>query len=338
MERRVMSLGRSSSVISLPKNWMQLNELKKGDVVSFAIQRDRSLVIYPGARKKTETKETTVRINPNEDELVITMKIVGCYLNGYSGITLISEKVFSVPQIKAIRKIAGILYMGIMEANSKGIFVQSLTDESKADLKQTVQRMHMISQSIGEDAIKSLKNKDIALAKAVSALDIDVFHFAYFLIRVLRNAAQDSVLANEFHIDPLECMDYQTLVYMMRDMADNSADVARQVIMLDGSHQKIPENVLELMFIAGNEAVNLYVKAVDTFFSKDFLKSVEILRQRQEIAKLDQEIAARSFAEKQKNEELVSAIPSVRDNIKRMADCAANIAEIAINRAFSVSA
>ena len=167
MERRVMSLGRSSLVISLPKNWMQLNELKKGDVVSFAIQRDRSLVIYPGAKKKTEAKETTLRIDTNEDELLITMKIVGCYLNGYSGITLISEKVFSVPQMKAIRKAAGMLYLRIMESNSKGVFIQTLMDETKADLKQTVLRLHMISQSMGEDAIKSLKNKDIALAKAV---------------------------------------------------------------------------------------------------------------------------------------------------------------------------
>jgi phosphate uptake regulator len=333
-----MSLGRSSLVISLPKNWMQLNELKKGDVVSFAIQRDRSLVIYPSAKKKTAPKETTLRIDPNEDELVITMKMVGCYLNGYSGITFISEKVFSVPQIKAIRKTAGMLYMRIMESNAKGFFIQTLMDETKADLKQTVQRMHLISQSMGEDAIKSLKNKDIALAKAVFSLDDDVYHFAYFLIRVLRNAVQDSVLANEIRIDPLECMDYQTLIYVMRDVADNSAEVARHVIMLCGSQLEIPENVLELMFIAGNEALNLYVKAVDTFFSRDVSKSVEILRQREEIAKLDLEIAYRAFAEKQKNEEMVCAICSIRDSIKRIADCAANIAKIAINRAFSVSA
>jgi len=330
-----MSLGRSSLVISLPKNWMQLNELKKGDVVSYSIQRDRSLVIFPGVRKKTSTKETTVHIDQNEDELLITMKIVGCYLNGYSGITLVSEKVFPVQQVKAIRNIAGLLYMGIMESNSKGVFIQTLMDETKADLKQTVQRMNAIAQSIGEDAIKSLKNKDVALAKTVFALDTDVFRFAYFLIRVLRSVAQDSVVANEFHIDPLECMDYQALVYMIRDVADNSADIAQEVIMLDESKQKIPENVSELMFIAGNEAVNLYVNAVDTFFSRDFLKAVEILRQRQEISKLDQEIATRSFAEKQKNEQLVSAIPAIRDNIKRVADCAANIAEIAINRSFS---
>ncbi len=337
MERRVMSLGRSSLVISLPKNWIQLNELNKGDVVSFALQRDRSLIIYPGAKKKTETKETTLRIDPNEDELLIMMKIVGCYLNGYSGITLISEKVFPVPQIKAIRKAAGMLYLRIMESNSKGVFIQTLMDETKADLNQTVQRLHLISQSMGEDAIKSLKNKDIALAKAVFSLDDDVYHFVYFLLRVLRDAVQGSVLANEFRIDPLECMDYQTLVYMMRDVADNSAEVARHVIMLSGIQQDIPENVLELMFIAGNEALNLYVKAVDTFFSKDVSKSVEILRQREGIAKLDSEIAARAFAEKQKNEQLICGICSIRDSIKRIADCAASVAKIAINREFSES-
>jgi phosphate uptake regulator len=57
MERRIMALGRSSMVISLLKNWMNLNELNRGDVVSFAIQRDRSLVVYPGAEKKAAARD-----------------------------------------------------------------------------------------------------------------------------------------------------------------------------------------------------------------------------------------------------------------------------------------
>ena len=61
MERKIMSLGKSSLVISLPKEWMQLNDLKKGDTVSFNIQRDRSLVIYPSALKKSEPKEITLK-------------------------------------------------------------------------------------------------------------------------------------------------------------------------------------------------------------------------------------------------------------------------------------
>ena len=337
LERRVMSLGRSSMVISLPKNWMQLNELKKGDVVSVAIQRDRSLVVYPRAQAKKKPKEMTLRIGEDEDETLITQKIIGPFLNGYSGITLISEKIFSIPQRKAIRNIASRLYMRIMESNSQGVYIQTLTDESKASLEQAIQRMHLIAQSMCEDAFSSLKNSDVALAKAVFSLDDDVDHFCFFLLRLLRNAAQNTVLANELRIDPLDCMDHQTLVYRIEYTADSATDIARHIIMLDGSQQKIPNDILELMVTEGIEAVDLYVKAVTAFFSKDVPYCVEILKKQVRIDQLDREIAVKTHTGRQKNAELVCAICSMRDNIKRIADCAASIAEVAINRAFKVA-
>ena len=332
-----MSLGRSSMVISLPKNWMQLNELKKGDVVSFAIQRDRSLVVYPGAEKKAKPMEITLRIGENEGDTLITQKIIGPFLNGYSGVTLISEKIFSIPQRKAIRNIAGRLYMRIMESDSKGVYLQTLADESRASLEQAIQRMHLISHSMCEDICTALKNRNVALAKSVFSLDDDVDHFSFFLLRLLRKAAQDAALANELRIDPLDCMDHQTLVYRIEHAADYTADIARHIIMLDGSKQKIPDDVLDLMVIAATESVDLYVKAVNAFFSKDVPFSVEIMKKQQGIEKLDQEIASKAFTGKQKNAELVCANCSIRDNIKRIADCAANIAEIAINRAFKAT-
>jgi phosphate uptake regulator len=337
VERRIMSLGRSSMVVSLPKNWMQLNELKKGDVVSVAIQRDRSLVLYPRAQAKPTAKEITLRIGQDEDVSLITQKIIGPFLNGYSGVTLISDKIFSIPQRKAIRNIAGRLYMRIMESNSKGVYLQTLTDESKASLEQAIQRMHLIAHSMCEDICTALMKRDVALAKSVFSLDDDVDHFCFFLIRLLRKAAQDTALANELRIAPLDCMDHQTLVYRIEHTADYTADIARHIIMLDGAQQKIPDAVLDLLVTAGTEAVDLYVKAVAAFFSKDVSFSVEIMRKQHRIEKLDQEIAAKAFTGNQKRAELVCAICSIRDNIKRIADCAANIAEIAVNRAFKVA-
>ena len=336
MERRIMSLGRSSMVISLPKNWMQLNELNKGDVVSFAIQRDRSLVIYPGAQKKSSQKEITLRIGHDEEDNLIAQKIIGSFLNGYSGLTLISEKIFSIPQRKVIRNTAGRLYMRIMESDSKGVYLQTLTDESKASLEQAVQRMHLISHSMCEDIFNSLKSNDISLAKSVFSLDDDVDHFAFFILRLLRVAAQDPVLANDLRVDPLDCMDYQTLVYRIEHAADYTADIARHIIMLDGTKEKIPDDLLKLMVCEGVESVDLYVKAVNAFFSGDVPFAVEIMKRVQKIEKLDQEIATKSFMGK-KNAELVCAICSIREDIKRIADTAANIAEIAVNRAFKVA-
>jgi phosphate uptake regulator len=333
LERRIMSLGRSSMVISLPKNWMQLNELNKGNVVTLAIQRDRSLVVYPGSEKKPTSKEITLRICQNEDEALISQKIIGSFLNGYSGITLISEKIFSIPQRKAIRNVVGRLYMRIMESDSKGVYIQTLVDESKASLEQAIQRMHLISHSMCEDVFNSLKTSDISLAKAVFSLDDDVDHFSFFILRLLRNAAQDPVLANTLRIDPLDCMDYQTLVYRIEHTADYVAYIAQHIILLNGLEQKIPTDLLELMVDEGTETVDLYAKAINAFFLRDVVVAVDVMKRKQKIHKLDQEIATKSFLGK-KDAELICAICSIREGIKRIADTAANIAEIAINRAF----
>jgi phosphate uptake regulator len=336
MERRIMALGRSSMVISLPKNWMNLNELNKGDVVSFVIQRDRSLVVYPGAEKKAAPKDITLKIGQNEDETLIAQKIIGSFLNGYSGITLISEKIFSVPQRRAIRNIAGRIYMRIMESDSKGVYLQTLTDESKASLDQAIQRMHLISYSMCEDVFNSLKNNDVSLAKSVLSLDEDVDQFSFFILRILRNAAQGPVLANELGVDPLDCMDYQSLVYRMEHVANYVADIAKHIIMLDGRQLKIPADLLEPMVDEGLEVVDLYVKSVNAFFQRDLPFSVEIMKHKQRIEKIDQEIATKSFMT-EKNPVLVCGICSIREDIKTVADYAADISEITVNRAFKVT-
>ena len=332
-----MSLGKSSLVISLPKEWMQLNDLKKGETVSFNIQSDRSLVIYPSAFKKTELKEITLSIGQNEEEILITQKVLGAFLNGYGGIMLTSENIFTVPQIKAIRNMAGRLYMRVMEADAKGVYIQSLMDESKASLEQAVQRMHLISRSMCEGAFTALKNNDVALAKSSFSLDDDVDHFAFFIVRILRNAAQDPHLANELHIDTLDCMDHQMLVSRMEHASDYAADITRHIIMLNGAKQTIPNEVLALMINAGTEVAELYVKAVEAFFSKDVNAAVGIMKHRQKMDKLDVEITSKSFTGPQKSAELVCGICSIRDNIKRIAHCTFSIAEIAVNRAFKVA-
>ncbi len=329
-----MSLGKSSLVVSLPKEWMQLNDLKKGETISFNIQPNRSLVIYPSALKKMEQREITLIIGQNEEEILITQKILGAFLNGYGGIMLSSKSIFTIPQTKAIRNMSARLYMRVMEADAKNVYIQSLMDETKASLEQAIQRMHLISRSMCEGAFESLKNRDVALAKSSYSLDDDVDHFAFFIIRMLRNAAQNLHLANELHIDPVDGMDYQMLVTHVEHASDYAADITRHIIMLNGAKQTIPDDVLALMVTAGNEVTELYVKAMEAFVNKDVNAAVAIMKYRQKMEKIDVEITSRSFTGPQKSAELVCGICSIRDNIKRIAHCTFNIAEAAVNRAF----
>jgi len=338
MERKIMSLGRSSLVVSLPKHWVELNELKKGDAVSLAVQRDRSLVIFPSVQKAKKDREIVLHINSDEKEALIVRKIIGCYLNGYTAIKVISKKIFSVTQRKEIRKIVRMLYMRIMESDSKSVYIQTLIDETKASLELAINRMHLISHSMCQDALNSLKNHDVMLAKAVYSLDDDVDHFCFFLLRLLRDSAQNSVLANQLAIDSLDSMDYQTLVYRVEHAADHSANIARQLIILDGGRHRIPETLQRLLFSAGTEAVKLYSRALTAFFSRDIGESAAIIDQEKTIERLDQEIASKTFMSKHKNAMMICGICSIRGSIKGIAECAIDIAEIAMNRAYKLPA
>jgi phosphate uptake regulator len=172
-----------------------------------------------------------------------------------------------------------------MEADAKSVYIQNIMDESKASLEQAIQRMHLISRSMCEDVVNALKNDDAALAKSVYSLDDDVDHFAFFILRILRNAAQDPILAQGIHVDPLDCMDHQILVYRMEHASDYAAEIARHLIMLNGNKQKIPDDVLALIVTAGTEVVDLYVKAFEAFFSKDVTAAVEVMKYEQRMEK-----------------------------------------------------
>jgi len=104
--------------------------------------------------------------------------------------------------------------------------------------------------------------------------------------------------------------------------------------MLSGVQQTIPPDVLALMVSAGTEVTELYVRAVEAFFSKDVNNAVRIMKFRQKMDKIDVEITSRAFTGPQKSAELVCGICSIRDSIKRIAYSTFNIAETAVNRAF----
>lgn len=331
-----MSLGRSSLVVSLPKHWIKLNELKQGDSVSVAINRDRSLVVFPGLRKERGPSKITLHVDPDEREISIVRRIIASYLNGYSDIKVVSKKFFTVAQQKAISSIVRMLYMRIMEADTKEMQIVTLIDEAKASVQTGINRMYLISSYMCRDVLVALKNQDEALARSVYTLDDEVDHFSFFLLRLLRRAAVEPTLAGQLAVEPIDCLDYQTLIHRIEQVADQAANIAKHIIMLAGRGRKISEPLLEQMHVAGCAALASYDKAVNSLSLNDLSCSSEVIESQSKIETLDQDIATLAFS-KEKSTEVICACCSIRDSIKRIVEYAADIAEITINRSHKPS-
>lgn len=334
-QRKIMSLGKSSLVISLPKHWTKLNELKQGDVVSLVIQRDRSLAIFPGTESKDDFKEISLHIDPNEKSSTIKRNIISCYLNGFTNIRLFSKGIFPVFQQKAIRKIVQILYMRIMECDSKTMHIVSLMDETKASVISGIQRMHILSESLLQDILSSLETQDPNLAKTTFQLEDDVNHFSYLILRTLRRAAIDPAFANKLNIEISDCFDYQMLVYRIKQVANYASDIGHHIVLLNERQLKISDQLITLMQEASNNSRKIYNQSLKAYFSKNVDLAEELIERKKIVDKSDQEIATWSFLHEKKNPVIICATCSIRESIKRIAEYGIKIAVSTIDRSFS---
>jgi phosphate uptake regulator len=196
--------------------------------------------------------------------------------------------------------------------------------------------MHAIAESMCRDTMIALKNFDTSLARVVYSLDNDVDHLSFLVLRLLRSAATNPALANDLGLNFIDCLDYQTLVHRIEQTADQASNIVRNLIILEGEKQRIPNELLLLMAEVGNRAHLMYDKAIKAYFARDMPESERIIEQDDEIEKLGRDIASKTFENTQNSNMVVCSICSIRDAIRRMAEFAVDIAEISINRMYEL--
>ncbi len=330
--RKIMALGKSSLVVTLPKDWVRSNNLKRGDIVELDVQRDLSLVIHPTLKSRDTPRIIKVDVGADEHVDSIFRTVIGCYLNGYTNIELHSERIFSVAQQTAIRNVVKSLYMRIISSNASSVVLQTLMNESMADILAGIERMHLITLSMCNDVVKAMKEWDHELTRSVISLEEDVDQFMFFLLRLIRSAATDPSLATKLGIDMVDCLDLQTLVDLIERVADNVYRTADSVIQLEEYKDEIPEIVWETLLQTTESSFKAYENAVDVFMSSSVEESGLIIDQQYELSKLARSITP--FPEMPDSAPFFYPLFIIRDSALRIGDYAADIAELTIDNAF----
>jgi phosphate uptake regulator len=327
-----MALGKSSLVVTLPKNWIKSNNLNRGDILALEVQRDLSLVIHPALKPRDTARFITVDVDTEEPIDAIFRTVIGCYLNGYTDIELHSNRIFSVAQQTAIRNVVKSLYMRIISSNASSVVLQTLMNESMADIFSGIDRMHLITLSMCNDVIKAMKEWNHELARSVISLEEDVDQFMFFLLRLIRSAATDPSLATKLGIDMLDCLDLQTLVDLIERVADNVYKVADSVIQLEEHRDSIPAGLWGTLLQTTESSFKAYENAIEVFKSSSVEKCGLIIDQQYELSKLARSITP--FPEIKVSEPFFYPLFVIRDSVLRIGDYAADIAEVTIDKTF----
>jgi phosphate uptake regulator len=330
-----MTLGQSSKVISLPKKWLNINKLQKGNNVILTIQSDGTLLVSPNGDFDEEIKKISIEIKPNETEGSIIRKIIGAYMNGFTLIVLTSTNIFTVTQQQIIRDIIRKLYMMIISSETSRIELETLVDETKVSIPASVDRMHMITFAMFRDVIQALKRENRDLALSVISLEEDVDQMMYLILRILRIAVSNPLLAHQLELDALDSLDYQTLVYRIERIADHIASIAECIITVIDSGAKIPRNMKEVLINASEIVFENYEKTIDSFKHMDIVPTNMIIDAQERISELYSDITPLPVIDKIIDSTILSEIVSIRENIKSISNISADIAELTIDRAYT---
>ena len=257
-------------------------------------------------------------------------------MDGYTIIKLGSKKIFTADQHAAIRRVANTLYMRVIESEASNVVLETLIDESKASVFDGVERMHLITYSMFRDTLQALRSRDRALASSVASLENDVDQLMFFLLRLIRGAAQDLSLGSRLGIDPLSCLEYQRLVHSIESIADHVAVMATSVVALLDSDFEVPASVYDGILKAADVAFSSYDSVVRCFLSSNVEPTSEIIDGGSLIEGLCRQLTPLPLIGDQGSTSLLAHIIYIRESIMRISQYVSDIAELTIVRAYKI--
>ena len=129
--RKVMQLGRSSLVVSLPSEWVKQYKLKKKDELVFETRGDGSLGIYPRDSRREHTSKIMITIDRNTDEGMVERQLIAAYLMNFREIELKSTDIFTSAQQEELRnRLKELVGLQRIETSSKLVRIQSIVNVS----------------------------------------------------------------------------------------------------------------------------------------------------------------------------------------------------------------
>lgn len=328
--RKLQLTGGSTYIVSLPKKWIDQNQLKKGSEISLR-EEDGLLSIMPkGAAKQEEQDEALIKAASRDSPSMIIRKAVSAYLIGYSSIHVRAEnqKQLSPKQRYEIKDFSRRMLVGteIVTDTSQELALQVLLSYPELSVQSALRRMSIITASMHRDAISALKELNYQQAKEVARTDDEVDRFNLYVVRQLKTAIQNPRIIREIGLETArDCLGYRLVTKSVERTADHAAAIAEKVQLLKKHVEKETIEKLEAM---SNTAILMFETAIEALFRHDYLLAESIVEKMGQIVETEKQ--AVMFSQKKENEDMIY-LRLIIESIRRTAEYASDIAEIVLN-------
>lgn len=258
--RRLIKFGSSSFVVSLPKNWVDKNNLSKGDFLYFNENGNNELIIAPrDAEKKKKISKITIDIT-NKPLDTVRREIMSAYIKNNDMINIVGD-------LKPIRQpidnmLHGLLALEIMEDTPDRIVIRDFLNVSDISLGDVIRRMDvMVKVMLGDVDVSFSKN----MYDKLSQMDRSVNKLKYLVFRVIRKGMKDPGVLKSLRVENCtELLDYWLVAERLEGIADDTRRIARFLKIGDFKEQEADE-LKKLFQITKDE----YFRLMKSLYTRD---------------------------------------------------------------------
>ena len=330
--RKIQFTGKSSYIISLPKQWIIDLGLKQGDQIKIIRKGSSTLELYPPKfESRIQKKEdATIEIKSEEDASSIVRKLISLYFLGYKTIHVKpKDGRLSPNQRNTVKEAVKRMLMGseIISDSINGITVQVLVNLLELSVDGAFKRMLHLAESMSSDAILSVKENNSELAQEVINTDDEVDRFGFYIIRQLKIAIQNEHMLKEMGFrNARNCLGYRLIVKNIERVGDHASFIAKDVMEFKKS---IKKEILEKLEDMNKFCLSVLNDSCLALFTEDYSKAENTIRKADEITKYEKKV--RDVSKSLKNEEEIYRVKRMTENIKRVSEYASDIAEMVLN-------
>jgi len=325
--RRVQMTGGSSYIITLPKEWIKVSNIKKNDPIGLLTQSDGTLLITSKIKEEQlyKVKEfDTVKI-PTQTFLL--RQLIGAYIAGYTSIVVKSPLRMPTAMRNVLRSFTQTtIGQEIVEETDDSIILKDLLNPTEMPLDRTIKRMQIIVKGMNEDVLRAVKTGDVKLADEIILRDTEVDRLHWLIARQYHMILQNVSLAEKMNITINLSSTYFLISRIIERIGDHIVRIAQNIQHLNTN--KHNQKIIDKIEIADGLALDIFNKSMGAFFRKDIKASNENIDTVEKLEKLCEEI--NTLALQQKGIVAIS-IGYIADSIRRIGEYAEDISETVIN-------
>lgn len=330
--RKIQFTGKSSYIVSLPKQWIMDLGLKQGDQIRMVRKGSSTLELFPPKFESRSQKkeEAVIEINSEEKASSIVRKLISLYFLGFKTINVKSKDGRLSPiQRNTVKEAVKRMLMGseIISDSSSGITVQVLVNLLELSVDGAFKRMIHLAKSMSSDALLAVKENNLDLAQEVINTDDEVDRFGFYIIRQLKIAIQNEHMLKEMGFrNPRNCLGYRLVVKNIERTGDHAAFIAKDLLEFKKSVKK---EILQKLQDMNEFCLSSLDDACLALFKEDYAQAEKTIEKTSDIAKFEKKV--RETSKSLKDDEEIYRVRRMTENIRRISEYASDIAEIVLN-------